>query len=198
MTIYAIGDRYRNDDLVVDLNELGYFPGSVLDVTYGLGRWWNKFVPEVFTGCDIDVEKSPLGISVDFTDLPFDNNSFETVVFDPPYKMNGRSHVFAGDDKYGVDGYIKVSDRIDLILDGLDECCRVANSFIILKCQDQVSSGSMVWQTRIFSDYAEGFVGVRLIDSLMVRGARKQPGGRRQIHAHRDYSTALVFKKDFS
>lgn len=196
MTVYAFGDRTSNADLVVDLAEIGYFPGSVLDVTYGLGRWWSKFCPEVFVGCDLVVEKSPLGVSVDFTDLPFGDCSFDTVVFDPPYKLNGRSGEFAGDDSYGVGGsYVSAADRLELIYAGVDECCRVASKFVVLKCQDQVTSGRMVWQTRLFSDRAELFPGVRLVDSLMVRGFRKQPGNKRQLHAHRDYSTALVFRK---
>lgn len=198
MPVYAFGERFTNADLVVDLNVLGYFPGSVLDVTYGAGRWWNKFRPDGLVGCDLNPARSPFGRSVDFCDLPFDDCSFDTVVFDPPYKLNGKSHNFADDDSYGVGGdFVSAADRMSLIGRGLDECCRVASRFVVLKCQDQVTSGHMVWQTRVFSDRVEAFGGFRLVDSLMVRGYRKQPGNKRQVHAHRDYSTCLVFKKGF-
>jgi hypothetical protein len=196
MTVFAFGDRFSNADLVVDLAELGYVVGDVLDVTYGLGRWWLKFRPDGLVGCDIVEEKSPIGFSVDFRCLPFGDGSFDSVVFDPPYKLNGVSQDFANDDSYGVSGgYVSPADRHALIFDGIRECCRVSRRFVIVKCQDQVSSGRVFWQSRIFSDFAEGSCGFRLVDCLFVRGYRPQPAGRSQKHSRRDYSTALVLKR---
>lgn len=194
--VYSFGERFTNADLVVDLVSLGYISGYVADVTYGLGRWWSKFRPDNLVACDLDQAKSPIGFSVDFTALPFDDMLFDSVVFDPPYKLNGTSVNFGDDKNYGVDGSgVSVEQRHDLIRRGLSECCRVSRRFVILKCQDQVCSGRVRWQTRIFSDFVESLGGFHLVDSLMVRGSRPQPAGRRQIHSRRDYSTALVFRR---
>ena len=45
------------------------------------------------------------------------------------------------------------------------------------------------------TDHARA-LGLELVDVLHVQGYRKQPPGRRQIHARRDYSTALVFRTE--
>ena len=65
---------------------------------------------------------------------------------------------------------------------------------LLIKCQDQVVSGAVRWQTRIFADHAEA-QGFQLVDALHVQGSRPQPDGRRQVHARRDYSTLLVLER---
>jgi len=194
--IYAFGTRSNNAQLVADLVELGYIDLSqpILDPTYGYGRWWKDVQPEALTGCDIQPELSPYGRSVDFTDMPFEDGEFDAVLFDPPYKLNGSSHGFANDASYGVGNKkpVSIQNRYQLIFDGMSECARVSSRSLIVKCQDQVSSGKVQWQSRTFADYGES-LGFRLADMLFVSGSRKQPAGRRQIHARRDYSTALVF-----
>jgi len=196
--IRAIGTRTNNSQLVLDLAELGYLDLSlpILDPTYGLGRWWKLVYPSQLTACDIDVNKSPIGYSVDFADVPWSDNTFDAVVFDPPYKLNGTSQGFGNDASYGVGNvkYVSIQQRHELIKQGMTELARVTRRTLVVKCQDQVSSGRVQWQTRIFSDYGES-LGLTLCDSLHVLGHRRQPQGRSQRHARRDYSTALVFTK---
>ncbi len=67
--------------------------------------------------------------------------------------------------------------------------------YLLLKCQDQVCSGQVRWQTREFADHAEQ-LGMRLVDALHLLGHRPQPAGRRQVHARRNYSTLLVLRKN--
>ena len=196
--ILAIGTRRNNAELIEDLVALGYIDldGLILDPTYGLGRWWNLVKPKNLVACDIDPEKSPIGYSVDFRSTPWEDNTFDSVLFDPPYKLNGTSQGFGNDESYGVGNtrYISIEDRHDLIKAGMRELTRVTSRVLVVKCQDQVSSGKVQWQTRVFADYGEQ-LGLTLVDSLHVLGYRQQPPGRSQHHARRDYSTALVFKK---
>ena len=73
---------------------------------------------------------------------------------------------------------------------------------MFLKCQDQVCSGAIRWQTRLFADYAEG-QGLRLVDRFDLLGkGRPQPKRTRkdgkpskQQHAYGRPSTLLVFRK---
>jgi hypothetical protein len=100
------------------------------------------------------------------------------------------------DEGYGVAGdYRPVAQRHTDICVGIGQAAKLSSGFVLVKCQDQVVSGRVHWQTRIFADYAEQVCGLELIDMLHVQGYRKQPEGRRQVHARRDYSTLLVFKR---
>ena len=197
--IMAIGTRRNNAQLVTDLIQLGYIRTDrpILDATYGLGRWWNHTKPNTLTASDLDPQKSPIGHPIDFTQTPWADNTFDSVIFDPPYKLNGTSQGFGNDASYGVGNqkYVNIETRHQLIKNGITELARITNRILIVKCQDQVSSGKVQWQTRIFADHAEQN-SLTLIDSLHVLGHRQQPAGRKQHHARRDYSTALIFKKN--
>lgn len=197
--IRAIGDRTNNAQLMRDCRDLGYLDGKVFDATYGKGRFWNLWAPPQLTTNDAYVPGCDYSFNFKHIGLP--TSSFDTVVFDPPYKLNGTSTGLgpsAADDDYGVGGqYVTVADKMGLIVDGAAECSRIASRYLLVKCQDQVVSGRVVWQTMSISSYlmfGRPELGVSLVDMLHVQGYRKQPEGRRQLHARRDYSTLLVFE----
>lgn len=184
-----------NAHLIRDVAELGYIGDMVLDVTYGLGNFWTEFQPEYLLGTDQNAAKSMTGDSVNFTRLPFSDRGFQTVVFDPPYKLNGTPDQDT-DERYGVETPTRWQDRMSLMLDGLIECCRVADRTVLAKCQDQVCSGKVRWQTLEFEQVARG-QGFEQVDRFDLLGtARPQPmEGRRQRHAHGRPSTLLVFQR---
>ena len=201
MTVYAISDRINNAQLIADCFTLGYLHDGdrVLDPTFGLGRFWSANRPVELVGCDVNVERSPIGYSIDFRSLPWPDGDFDAVVFDPPYKLNGtpsQGGPATSDADYGADTYTRWQDRHAVILAGITECVRVlrTNGYLLVKCQDQVSSGKVRWQTRIFADHAES-VGCELVDMLHLVGGIPQPTGRRQVHARRNYSTLLICRK---
>lgn len=191
--IRAIGDRNNNAQLMADCAALGYLPEPVLDATYELGRFWKDYRPTNLTTNDLDTA-IVADHHHDFRAFPFDANQFATVVLDPPYKLNGTSTgngPSAADARYGVGAYMPVAERHQMICDGIREAIRVASRYVLIKCMDQVNAGTVQWQTRLFTDTAE-HAGAQLVDMLHVQGYRKQPEGRRQLHARRDYSTLLV------
>lgn len=203
--ILAIGGYRNNAELIVAARDLGYIHGRVLDPTWGLGRFWTLWMPDELVPLDLDPVKSPSGIPADFRDLRWARTGeFDTVVLDPPYKLNGRpgrGGPATSDSDYGVDKYRTADQRMQLIRDGITECARVLaprrrgrpRSHLLLKCQDQVNSGRVVWQTIEFPQHAET-VGLRLVDRLDLVGGRAQPPGSRQQHARRNHSTLLVFE----
>jgi len=205
VTVLAVRKR-SNAALIADCAELGYIGGQVLDPTYGKGGMWKDFQPTSLTTSDLHCstgESDDGGVEVwahDFTDLPWGEEQFDTVVFDPPYKLNGTSTgkgPAASDERYGVTQYQSVAQKYELIKAGMWECSRVLRfgGFLLVKCQDQVCSGKVQWQTRILADYGELELELSLTDMLHVEGMRAQPPGRRQLHARRNYSTMLVFRK---
>lgn len=194
--ILTIGDRKTNAELMRDCALLGYLDGRVLDATHEHGRFWKLCRPDVLVTNDINPD-CDTDFHFDFRVLWFPPYSFDTVVFDPPYKLNGTSTgagPSAADARYGVGGeYRTVAQKHRLIKDGIEECARVSKRYLLIKCMDQVVSGKKHWQTHIFARTAERH-GFDLIDMLHVRGYRKQPG-ERQLHAHGDYSTLLVCER---
>lgn len=195
--VRAIGARKNNAELMVDCHRLGYIRDTdrVLDVTYGKGRFWKKYRPEGLITNDLDWSTDAFW-HFDFRRLPFD--SMDVVVFDPPYKLNGTGGSHPSDEGYGVaGGYVDWRDKHQLIIDGIEECARIAGRMLLVKCQDQVCSGAVRWQTYTFTATAAR-CGFELVDMLHVQGHRKQPPGRRQVHAARDYSTLLVLGREGS
>jgi hypothetical protein len=182
-----------NGHLIADVAKLYIDPDAVvLDPTYGRGTWWTRFRPAHLIAHDLDLD------GIDFTALPEADASMDVVAFDPPYKLNG-TPTPAVDARYGVAGsYKRWQDRHALIRAGMDEAARVLRpgGVLLLKCQDQVCSGRMRWQTDEFSAHG-AVLGLRKVDRFSMLGTtRPQPmKGRTQQHSHGQPSTLLVFER---
>ncbi len=126
-----------------------YLTGSVLDPTYGEGKWWEKVRPDPFAFHDLKLD------AVDFRALPEDDQTFDSVVFDPPYTISGgksgaalyHNHAGAGSrpvgfqERYGL-GVRNLDEPLDsLIRKGLAECCRVARQWVLVKCMEFAQGG---------------------------------------------------------
>lgn len=209
--VLAFDEWQTNGDLIADIARIGWLKAEdrIYDPTYGLGVFWSVWQPNTDAGgrlfaSDINADKSPLGKSVDFTRLPYRDRMFDAVVFDPPYKLNGTPDVEV-DARYGVDGKVKWQDRMDLIIRGVRECQRVAADRLLVKVQDQVTSGEIVWQTNLVweeltrktvNDDEGKSRAWRLADRFDLAGSgREQPAGRTQHHARFRPSTMLVFAR---
>ncbi len=185
--VAAVQSWRTNAELIVDVARLGYLEGRVLDVTYGLGAWWKLYEPP-------GLIVPPRG--TDFTDLPYADRSVDVVAFDPPYRLNGTPDRGLFDVRYGIQVPTRWQDRHALIRAGIVEQARKLRRAgrLLLKCQDQVCSGKVRWQTIEFAMTAKN-AGLDLVDRFdLVGPVRAQPPGRRQIHARRNASTLLVFR----
>lgn len=208
MTIFRMTDAKNNAELIVMARDLGYIPDAhdtwTLDCTYGSGRFWKNWRPEHLIRADINVVDEHRNtregvVQADFTQMPWGDDVYSAVVFDPPYKLNGTPAMggpATSDESYGVGTKQTIRERMDLIYRGLHEAYRVAvpGGFVLVKCQDQVSSGKVHWQTiDIATRWRNGLMG-ELVDMLHLPGHRAQPAGD-QVHAHQNYSTLLIFQK---
>jgi hypothetical protein len=189
--IFAFGEHTTNGQVVKDMAALGYLPEPVLDPTYGdEGGMWSEYTPASLVANHNEH---------DFHCLPADwADRFGSAVFDPPYRLSGTSTNVGGfDDRYGTNRkYRRLEDVRDDILSGLSECTRVVRpkGYVIVKCQDQISSGKFQWQVGWVINHALS-EGMALVDQLHLQSYRAQPPGRTQVHARRNYSTFVVLQK---
>jgi hypothetical protein len=180
-----------NAEMMVDVHRLGYLPGTVLDVTYGLaGGFWRHHTPESFIASDLS---GVANLVADFTHLPFRDRAVTTVVLDAPYKLNGTPAV-ESDERYGVAQPVHWRDRLALIMRGTTEVCRVADELVLIKVQDQVVSNKIRWQTDLVTRVA-GVAGFEKVDRFELSSYRPQPAGRGQNHTRADTSQLLIFRR---
>jgi len=189
--VLAISSARNNAELVEQCVALNYLARDwrTLDPTYGKGRFWRRWRPLELIGHDLDPDKAPHG-PADFTRLPYGPETFDVVVFDGPYKLNGAAGSHASDEDYGVATSASWAERHDLLRAGITEAARIVvparrvrvdrgryeleAGIVLIKCQDQVCAGAVRWQTREFADHAET-VGLDLVDALLLVGHRAQP-----------------------
>ncbi len=179
-----------NAELIADVALLGYIKQSdhVLDPTYGRGNWWTKFRPNNLVFHDIAQD------GIDFRKLPYNNETFNIVAYDPPYvSIGGRktTTIKGFHDRYGMtDAPTSPALLQALINDGLTEAKRVVQfrGLILVKCQD----GTYLTQRHAIEDLS-----LIQVDRFEHIGKpRPQPPNRTQKHARRNLSTLFVFQKN--
>lgn len=181
-----------------------YLTGSVLDITYGEGGWWQRFVPDPFTAHDLKLD------GVDFRALPEPDASVDTVTFDPPYIPQGgvetstlpkgaRSGPAGGETadflrRFGLTRSRSESELWALIGAGLAEAARVSSRFVLVKCMDFVQGPGLTLGHRLVLDMADE-LGMVCHD-LIVHNTGSGPGGHNIFdpkRARRHHSYLLVF-----
>ena len=184
--------------------------GSVVaDVTYGKGVFWKRIPDGDYTLKATDLKSS----GTDCRHLPYENESVDAVVLDPPY-MEGlfredESLAGAGTHDAFREHYsngarpAKLEKKwhdavLELYVQAAAEAIRVLKprGIFIVKCQDEVSAGiQRLTHVEIIMNYLG--MGLYCKDLFVVTRLNK-PGVTRQIkqlHARKNHSYFLVFQK---
>ena len=226
--VVACRNWRTNADLVYDAWRLGYAIGHVYDMTPGDADalWARRLVKHGEHENEYAEGVTDIWLNwykLDFRNLPHIDAAFDAVFYDPPYKLNGNPDGLPElSARYGVDVPEKWQARHELMVDGFIEALRVSSKYVLVKCQDQVVSGHMRWQTDMFKQIADGGVltlrehglrvnceqltrhRARLVDRFDMIGhhipqpmgkSKRYPNGRKQKHAHARPSTLLIFQK---
>jgi hypothetical protein len=182
-----------------------YLTGSVCDVTYGEGKWWDRFKPTEFVAHD-----KFKGDGVDFTALPEADNTYDTVCFDPPYVISGgESSASLADDFQGRFGIGSknlgagdcptIAHQFERLLrEGLSEAGRVSRSLVLVKCMEFAQGAPHDFHDtpQMMKTWAHEF-GMRTHD-VIVHHTGSGPGGHNIFdpkRARRHHSYLIVFKK---
>lgn len=193
-----------NDNLFPQILSLYVSSGStVADVTYGKGVFWKDIPKDRYI-----LKPSDLMTGVDFRSLPYENNSMDCVVLDPPYMHTpgGTAHVghqnyesyYRNNGSNNGNGKKYHEAVLDLYFSGGTEAYRVLknNGIFIVKCADEVCANQQrLTHIELTNEYTnKGFV----IEDLFVLVRNNRPGVSRlikQIHARKNHSYFLVFRK---
>lgn len=185
-----------NPSAMLSLTDLYLRPGqTVIDPTYGKGVFWKKVEVGLYDCRFTDLADD----GIDFRALPYDDESADWVVLDPPYRYNPRTATHPE----GLDGNYRVADAphniqgvIDLYLDGAKEAHRVLRQggFLVVKCQDTIQDGKQVWTHMILTSRIEE-LGFALKDLAVVVDQLKRVRWKVQKHLDKTHSYFLVFRK---
>lgn len=185
-----------NADLFPDILQL-YVPqgSSVLDMTWGKGRFWQKVPPGAYRVVGLDID-TPRDVCGDFRILPFREESFDCAVLDPPYATHGtpmkRSIATSFNLDVGPRSYRELHILYGL---GIAEAWRVLrrNGVLIIKAQDQIESNRQVWTHAWMLDLGPGWVA----EDLFVLVQKGIPAARwpYQKHARKNHSYFIVQRK---
>lgn len=115
---------------------------TILDATYGSGGFWKGTPWRDVTGLDRDPSKAR-NVVGDFTRLPFKDEAFDVVVFDPPYLSDVSRH------NPGIVGrrfgsYANQDRARWTVMEGAAEAWRVARLGLIVKVQQHVHASLFV------------------------------------------------------
>lgn len=204
-----------NENVFPQVLELHVKKGSkIADVTWGKGVFWKKVPKE-----DYEVLGTDIAMGVDCRNLPYENESLDCVVLDPPY-MEGfyrkeSSHkAGSGTHSSFSDAYSNGNEKnddtnntgtkkwhaavTDMYFKASEEAYRVLKKkgVFIVKCQDEVSAGKQ-WLTHVEIINELERMGYYTKDLFVVVRTNKPAVSRlkKQVHARKNHSYFLVFIK---
>jgi 16S rRNA G966 N2-methylase RsmD len=182
---------------------------KVADVTFGSGVFWKNVDLSQY-----ELISSDIANGVDCRKLPYENESLDAVVLDPPYmegllrsnkghKAGEGSHsafreYYSNGDEVNNDGPKWHAAVSDLYYKAGAEGFRVLKDkgIMIVKCQDEVSANRQ-WLTHveIINHYEQ--LGFYIKDLFVVVRQNKPVIARlkKQVHARKNHSYFLVFVK---
>lgn len=196
-----------NDQVFPNILNLYVSAGSIVaDVTYGKGVFW-KSVP----ASKYKLLATDLKTGVDSRSLPYGDASIDCLVFDPPYMHTPGGTAHANHQNYenyyannvGANGTAKKYHEavLDLYFKTAYEAKRVLKpeGIFVVKCGDEVCANQQrLTHVELINEFcAHGFV----IEDLFVLLRNNRPGVSRvlrQVHARKNHSYFLVFRKSKS
>lgn len=199
-----------NADIFKDIVKLYVPDGSlVVDLTFGLGRFWTYTMLEHRTliACDLSdrfPKTKPLFGNIQYMrvkapDLPFRDESVGCVVFDPPY-ANFSPTARTGNlcESYGLASLTGINACKLLYFEVIRELDRILeiDGVAIIKCQDAVNNGENHWMHHnIYEDCVNLNFFPEDLFVLVSENVMVDPRIKQQQHARKNHSFFWVFRK---
>lgn len=188
-TVYTVHEGC-NSSIIRQAVELYFNPGDIIaDVTYGKGVFWREVDTEKYEVVGSDIQQD-----IDFRNLPYEDDSFDHSVIDPPYARI--SNLKGIVDCYKTSRYTTHKEIIKLYRDGLNELVRVTKDkgYILVKCQDEVCGCKQKWSHIEIYDIAVGEYQLYAKDLFILVNNKKPKVIHKQQHARKIHSYLWVFQ----
>ncbi len=204
-----VGD---NSEVFPSILKLHVPKGSIIaDVTFGKGVFWKNVNLK-----DYQLLPSDIKTGIDCRNLPYGDNQIDCVVLDPPY-MEG---LYRSDDSFAGNGthysfrdHYSNGDRpenitakwhdavLEFYVRASIEAYRVLKNegTLIVKCQDEVSAGvQRLTHVEIIMNLLHLGFYAKDIFVLLRRNRPVVTRVKQQLHARKNHSYFIVFKKGVS
>jgi len=176
-----------------------------LDCTYSKGSFW-KDLPHPTHKTDIYPYNDSV-IEASSEDLPFDDNSMKSIMWDPPFVIvgSGKGHKKCKEGSSIIakrfEGYGTYDDLKSNYYDTMKELFRITDKggFVVMKCQDTVSGGKQYFSHVMVMNMANkiGFYprDLFILTSNVRVNAFNGTKWTKQYHARKYHSYFWVFEK---
>jgi hypothetical protein len=194
-----------NEDAIRNIMELYKIERFDLDCTYSKGNFW-RGLPEPTYKTDLYPHYDHV-IESNSEDLPFENNSMKSIMYDPPFVIVGKGNTHRnGGIKSSIiakrfEGYGTYEDLKTNYYNTLKELYRICDDggFVVMKCQDTVSGGKQYFSHVMVMNmaYTIGFYpkDMFILTSNVRVNAFNGSKWTKQIHARKYHSYFWVFEK---
>lgn len=187
----------NNAELFPKILQLYFKPNSVIaDVNYGKGVFWRNVDLQSYKLLATDLKDG-----VDMCNLPYEKESLDGLVMDPPYMPTEYTGIKEFADYYGI--HKRFTDKkwhdavLDLYYRAIEESNRVLNKngILIVKCQDMVCANKQIMVHNDIIQYSKTWY--RCEDLFILVQSNKRPHPRKnQAHARKNHSYFLVFLRN--
>lgn len=167
---------------------------TALDATYGNGNFWNGTAHVKVTGVDLNEHRAPDG-KADFRDLPYDDESYDVVLLDPPHLADAGEESIMGQ-RFGTYAGHNLEQAVR---DGAREAYRVSRLGVVAKVTDGVHGQEYVpmsdWVRKAVSAGTEhDGVPYDVVHETRAHAVIDPKWGE-QLSAYNNGSTYLIFRK---
>ena len=207
MSLFGIEEiksiSFDNSEIIRNIMSLHNLDRFDLDCTFSIGQFWRD-LPQPKFKTDL-YSKSPDVVSCCSTNLPFEDNSLNSIMFDPPFVISGETYK---DSKEGssiiskrFEAYKNFDELKEHYLKTMQESFRILkkDGLLVFKCQDVVASGlnhfshCFVMNEAIKIGFYPKDLFILLAKSRIKSGKWKQQQHARKHHC---YFWVLIKKKN--
>ena len=189
------------EEILLNILKLYKIDRFEIDPCYSKGNFYKGEVPEPAHAFDIE-PKDPDIIQSDARDLPFIMNSVESIIFDPPFLATKGPSLRLADASNQILKRFSVFPTEPELFKFYWQCLQhfydilMPKGFLIVKCQDKVSSGKQYF-SHIYIHNMAMELGFYPKDLFVLHNKSKMIGkwGGNQVHAWKTNSFFWVFKK---
>ena len=176
---------YNNDEILKWIIDLYVPEGQFhLDPTYSKGQFYKGTIPQPKIKSDLYPKADDI-IKADAADLPFDNNSISSIMFDPPFLAGYYKDKPTGIMGKRFHGFRKMEDCWAWYDKCLIEAHRILKKkgVLVFKCQDTISSGKQFWSHTYIQNKAEK-LGFYQKDLFILLAKSRMVGHNHKIQKH--------------